>query len=180
MEDIGQKLRAARAQRGISQRELARVVGVSNGTISQIENGQTDPSFSLIMKILEGLNITITSFFQEREQRQQRVFFKPEDMVDVGSGNIQYLQLGANSSGRKLQFMREVYPAGASSGPKVLSHVGEEAGMVIKGKLEVHVGDQIRNLGPGESYYFDSTIPHKFRNREPVPCELITACTPPF
>ncbi len=180
MEDVGQKLRAAREQRGVSQRELARIVGVSNGTISQIENDQTDPSFSLIMKILEGLEITITSFFQEREQCQQRVFFKPEDMIDVGSGNIQYLQLGANSSGRKLQFMREVYPAGASSGPKMLMHVGEEAGMVIKGKLEVQVGEQIRNLGPGESYYFDSTIPHKFRNRKSEPCELITACTPPF
>lgn len=180
LEDLGNRLRLTREKFGISQRELARKVGVSNGTISQIEAGNSDPSFSLTLKILDGLGITVTEFFEERENRYQKVFYKASDFVNVGTGKIQYLQLGASTSGRQLQFLKEIYPPGASTGPKALIHEGEEAGIVLKGKLEVQVGDQTRVLGPGEAYHFQSTIPHRFRNTGTEPCELVTAGTPPF
>ncbi|TNE61185.1 MAG: cupin domain-containing protein [Alphaproteobacteria bacterium] len=180
MEDLGLKLRLTREKFGISQRELARKVGVSNGTISQIEAGNSDPSFSLTLKILDGLGVTVTEFFEERENRAQKVFYKAADLVNVGTGRIKYLQLGASTSGRQLQLLKEIYPAGASTGPKALIHEGEEAGIVIKGRLEVQVGDQVRTLGPGEAYHFPSTIPHRFRNPGSEDCELVTACTPPF
>lgn len=180
MEDLGERLRLTREKFGISQRELARKVGVSNGTISQIEGGNSDPSFSLTLKILDGLGVTVTEFFEERENRTQKVFYRAEDFVNVGTGKIQYMQLGASTSGRQLQFLKEIYPAGATTGPKALVHEGEEAGIVIRGRLEVQVGDQIRTLGPGEAYHFPSTTPHRFKNPGPTECELVTACTPPF
>jgi len=180
MEDLGERLRLTREKFGISQRELARKVGVSNGTISQIEGGHSDPSFSLTLKILDGLGVTVTEFFEERENRTQKVFYRAEDFVNVGTGKIEYMQLGASTNGRQLQFLREIYPAGATTGPKALVHEGEEAGIVLRGRLEVQVGDQIRMLGPGEAYHFPSTTPHRFKNPGPVECELVTACTPPF
>jgi len=39
--------------------------------------------------------------------------------------------------------------------------------------------EQVRVLGPGDAYYFESDQPHRFRNIGPEPCELISACTPP-
>jgi mannose-6-phosphate isomerase-like protein (cupin superfamily) len=46
----------------------------------------------------------------------------------------------------------------------MLTHDAEEGGVIIRGKLEVTVGDQVRVLGPGDAYYFDSRTPHRFRN----------------
>jgi mannose-6-phosphate isomerase-like protein (cupin superfamily) len=48
-------------------------------------------------------------------------------------------------------------------------------GVVIKGEIELTVADQSRVLKPGEGYYFDSTLPHRFRNLGKVEAELVSA-----
>lgn len=180
MVHVATRLRLLRETAGLSQRGLARRVGVSNGTISQIEKGNSDPSVGLLKQILDGLELSIADFFAEASQPRQHIFFKHDEFVDVGSANVQFLQMGPTTSGRQIQFLKEVYAVGASTGHKALVHDGEEAGMVISGVMEVTVGNQRRTLSAGEGYYFDSTTPHSFRNVGKEPCELISACTPPF
>jgi mannose-6-phosphate isomerase-like protein (cupin superfamily) len=34
-------------------------------------------------------------------------------------------------------------------------------------------------LEPGDAYYFDSRLPHRFRNVGEEECEVVSACTPP-
>ena len=180
MIDPGKHVRLIRRSRDLSQRELARRVGVSNGTISQIENGNSDPSFSLLMKILDGLGVSITEFFDEDLTDQQQIFFTQEDFLNVGSGKVKFMQLGPHLEGRAMQMLKELYPIGASTGKKLLTHAGEEAGIVLRGRIEVRVGEEVRILKEGEAYYFSSTIPHSFRNVGSQECEVISCCTPPF
>ncbi|MEI8608587.1 cupin domain-containing protein [Enterovibrio sp. Hal110] len=47
----------------------------------------------------------------------------------------------------------------------MLQHDGEESGIVIEGRLELTVGDDVFVLEAGDSYYFDSNRPHRFANR---------------
>ncbi len=180
MIDVGKHVRLIRHSRDLSQRELARRVGVSNGTISQIECGNSDPSFSLLMKILDGLGVSITEFFDEGITHQEKIFFTKEDFVDVGSGKVKFMQLGPHLQGRAMQMLKEIYPVGSSTGKKKLTHAGEEAGLVIRGRLEVRVGENVRTLKEGEAYYFSSTVPHSFKNVGSTECEVVSCCTPPF
>ena len=60
-----------------------------------------------------------------------------------------------------------------------LVHEGEEGGLVLSGRLEVTIDDERRILGPGDANYFESHRPHRFRCVGPVPCEVVSACTPP-
>ena len=60
-----------------------------------------------------------------------------------------------------------------------IRHEGEEGGIVLRGQMEVTVGDQRQVLGPGEAYYFKSQEPHRFRNVGDEVCEVISVCTPP-
>lgn len=39
-------------------------------------------------------------------------------------------------------------------------HVAEQGGYVLKGKVEFHSGDTTLELGPGDSYYIESNVPH--------------------
>ena len=180
MVNVANQLRLMRETAGISQRELARNVGVSNGTISQIEKGKSDPSVGLLKQILEGLGLSIADFFEERLQPRGKIFFVKDEFVDVGTANVQFLQMGASTRGRQIQFLKEVYAGGASTGHKSLVHEGEEAGIILTGQLEVTVGDQRRIFSAGDGYYFDSMTPHSFRNVGTEKCELVSACTPPF
>ena len=52
---IGQRLKEIRTRLGVSQRQLARVSGVANATISQIEAGKLNPTVSLLKKVLDGI-----------------------------------------------------------------------------------------------------------------------------
>jgi mannose-6-phosphate isomerase-like protein (cupin superfamily) len=61
----------------------------------------------------------------------------------------------------------------------MLSHDGEEGGVIVQGRVEVTVGDQVRVLGPGEGYYFESRQPHRFRNVGREDAILVSANTPP-
>jgi mannose-6-phosphate isomerase-like protein (cupin superfamily) len=78
-----------------------------------------------------------------------------------------------------MSIMHERYRSGADTGTDMLSHKGEEGGVVLSGRIELTVGGQARVLGPGDAYYFTSAVPHRFHNLGPEPCEIISACTPP-
>ena len=75
--------------------------------------------------------------------------------------------------------LHEVYPPGADTGPEVLSHEAEEAGVIVQGQIELSVGDKTAVLQAGDGYLFDSRQPHRFRNIGSEECVIISACTPP-
>ncbi|MCE2868750.1 MAG: cupin domain-containing protein [Xanthomonadaceae bacterium] len=74
--------------------------------------------------------------------------------------------------------LREVMPPGSDTGKEMLLHEGEEGGVIIQGEIELTVGDQIRVLGPGDAYYFESKTPHRFRNVGKQDAILVSANTP--
>ena len=82
-------------------------------------------------------------------------------------------------TGKAIQLMHEHYAPGADTGEQMLTHDSEEGGIIVRGRLEVTVGDQVRVLGAGDAYYFDSRIPHRFRNIGDEECEVVTANSPP-
>ena len=50
---------------------------------------------------------------------------------------------------------------------------------MIRGEIEVTVGDDVALLSAGDAYYFESNIPHRFRNPGDKECEVVSVCTPP-
>ena len=177
--DLGTHLRAVREQYGLSQRELARRAGVTNGTISLIEQNKNSPSVASLKKVLDGIPLSLSEFFTLDLPTQDPIFFKARDLLELAKGAISLRQVGRNLRHRKLQILHERYAPGADTGKPLLQHDGEEGGIVLQGRIEIVVGDQSRVLEAGDAYYFDSRQPHRFRNRGDQECELISVCTPP-
>jgi transcriptional regulator with XRE-family HTH domain len=177
--DVGPRLRYVRTQHGLSQRQLAKRSGVTNSTISLIEANQTNPSVGALKRILDGIPIGLAEFFAIEPDRPSQVFYRADELVEIGKGPVSYLQVGNSLFGRALQILKERYEPGADTGRVPLVHEGEEGAVIIAGHLEVTVDDERRVLGPGDAYYFESHRPHRFRCIGPEPCELISACSPP-
>jgi transcriptional regulator with XRE-family HTH domain len=177
--DIGNRLRYLRTQHGLSQRQLAKRTGVTNSTISLIESNQSNPSVGALKRILDGIPIGLAEFFAMKPGTSKQAFYQAEELVEIGRGLISYRQIGDNLWGRALQILTEKYQPGADTGQIPLTHTGEEGGIVLTGRLEVTVGEERRILGPGDAYYFESHRPHRFRCVGRVPCEVVSACTPP-
>ncbi|MDV7269522.1 cupin domain-containing protein [Thioclava sp. A2] len=177
--DVGGRLRLLRIARGVSQRELARRVGLPNSTISLIESGRTNPTIGALKRILDGLPVGLAEFFAFEPEAPRRYFFAAEELREIGKGRVSYRQIGESGAGRALQMLDETYQPGADTGRTPLSHTGEEVGLVLSGRLEVTVDGSRKVLGPGDAYAFESHLPHRFRNAGAAPCRVVSACTPP-
>lgn len=178
--DIGRRLRELRKMYGFSQRELAKRAGVTNGTISLIEQERISPSIGSLKKVLDGFPINMTDFLTLDLTPNRKVFYGEKDMKEIAGGDpISFKLLGKDTRGRAIQMMHESYKPGADTGEEMLAHSGEECGIVISGEMVLTVGGETRLLQVGEAYYFDSRLPHRFRNLGKVDCVIVSACTPP-
>ena len=172
-------MRAVRTAFGLSQRELAKRAGVTNGMISLIEQDRVSPSIGSLQKILSAFPMTMAEFFTRDMEGRQDVVFRADELPDVGTGDIQYRLVAAARHDRKMSILWETYEPDTDTGEDMLTHSGEEGGVVVEGELEVTVAGQTWTLGPGDAYYFDSRLPHRFRNIGKVRAKIVSANTPP-
>lgn len=180
--DVGARLQTIRTLKGLSQRELAKRAGVTNSTISMIEKNSVSPSISSLKKVLAGIPMSLVEFFSlDLEQdTPTQVVYRANELIDISSGahTVRMRLVGRAHPSRALAFLDETYPPGADTGEEMYAHEGEEAGLVVEGRLELTVGGEVHILEPGDSYYFESSRPHRFRNPFEVPARLISATTP--
>lgn len=178
--DIGARLQRVRTAKGLSQRELAKRVGVTNSTISLIEQNKVSPSVGSLKKVLDGIPISLAEFFtfDADDAAGDSPFYSADELPDVGNDGVHYFLVGRRKSGRAMCILREVMPQGADTGAEMLRHDGEEGGVVVQGEVEVTVGEQVRVLKAGEGYYFESRVPHRFRNVGKGEAVLFSANTP--
>ena len=178
--DVGVRLQSIRKLKGLSQRELAKRAGVTNSTISMIEKNSVSPSISSLKKVLGGIPMSLVEFFSVdfEENSPTQIVYRAEELMDLSSGSVTMRLVGRGHQVRALSFLDETYPPGADTGDEMLNHEGEEAGVLVDGRLELTVGSEVFVLESGDSYYFESTQPHRFRNPFDQPARLISATTP--
>lgn len=154
-----------------------------------IETNRSSPSVASLRKILGGLSVTMSEFFEPDMPQTQAVFFRPHELRDLTTrlystlddprGRITLKQVG-DARTHNLQVLHERYEPGADTGEQMLEHASHEGGVVVAGEIEVTVGEHCEVLKAGDSYLFDSTQPHRFRNIGDREAVVVSACTPPY
>lgn len=178
--EVSTRLKFLREKHGLSQRELAKRAGVTNSTISLIEQNRVSPSVSSLKKVLEGLPMTLAEFFTfDVAQPAPSPFFDKADMPDIGGEGISFFLVGHGLNNRNMTMLRETYAVGSDTGQDMLQHEGQECGVVIRGEIELTVGEQSRVLKAGDGYYFDSKEPHRFRNVGDAEAEVVSTNSQP-
>ncbi|MGH8355708.1 MAG: helix-turn-helix domain-containing protein, partial [Pseudomonas sp.] len=137
--DVGVRLQSIRKLKGLSQRELAKRAGVTNSTISMIEKNSVSPSISSLKKVLAGIPMSLVEFFSldfEQDNHTQ-VVYKASELIDISDGAVTMKLVGKAHPSRAIAFLSETYPPGADTGGEMLTHEGEEAGLLVEGRLEL-------------------------------------------
>ena len=150
--DVGAHLRAVRTLYGLSQRELAKRAGVTNGLISLIEQNRVSPSVSSLKKVLDGIPMSLAEFFTLDLSTSPQVFFMGDELTDLGDRSVSLRLVAARRPNRAMSVMHERYLPGADTGADMLRHEGEEGGVVVRGRIELTIGGESRVLGPGDAY----------------------------
>jgi transcriptional regulator with XRE-family HTH domain len=175
--DLGLRLKEFRTKRGLSQAELAKLVGVTASTISQVESNLIYPSLQALMKMAEVLSVDLTSFFQDR-QESRRLIFTPAEAVDVKladlpeGGIFAKLLAPVDAELKAEPYILEIPPKQALPA-HFFFHKGQELGYVLSGRLQVKVGKAVYNLRAGDMIYLTSELPALWRNPGPTVARLL-------
>ncbi|MCZ7553744.1 MAG: hypothetical protein B6D39_04765 [Anaerolineae bacterium UTCFX2] len=162
--DVGQKLRALRAERGLTLRSLSKLSGLNVNTLSMIENARTSPSVSTLQQLAYALNAPITSFFETPQTKQSIVFYKANQRpkLSFAMGVLEELGSGLAKQGAE-PFLVELQPQ-AESGETPVVHTGLEFVYCLEGELKYTIEEQDYLLAAGDSLLFEAHLPHRWQN----------------
>lgn len=196
--DIGDRLRAARTERGLSLRALAERLGVSPSLISQVERGLARPSVNTLYAMARELDVSLDEllFVDVRASHVDPsatsilapspalipAMRSPRIPVQL-AGDRKSIRLASGVVWERLtsesipnvDFLYVTYEVGGASSPEheFQRHGGQEWGYVISGTLGVTIGFDDFVLGPGDAIALDSTTPHRLYNTGDSPVHAI-------
>jgi transcriptional regulator with XRE-family HTH domain len=185
--ELGEILRNRRRGLKMSLADVAELAGVSTSFVSQVERGVANPTLATLKSLTEALGSSVGALLEEEQIGGELT--KPTDDVAilragqrrriVYPGSLIANELLSPSLQRKMEIIWVEAPSGANSGGHPHMHEGEECGVVISGKMSFRVGDTDCILGPQDSIYFSSHLPHQWESVGDEPLIAIWIITPP-
>jgi transcriptional regulator with XRE-family HTH domain len=164
---LGARVRKFRELRQVGIEELAERTGLAPSLLRAVEEEDLYPSLGPLLRISRALGVRLGTFLDDQAVADPLVVRLAERHEDLAmhdrSGSpasTRYFSLGRGKADRHLEpFFIELTPGDAGE-PRLSSHEGEEFIVVHSGRVEVLYGGERRELGPGDSIYYNSVVPH--------------------
>lgn len=172
---IGSHLRQLRSKRRLSLAKVARAVGISVGFLSALERSQMSGSVGTLRKLARFYRTNILDFFDASEAGRRHVRPEERKVLEAGPGVRMELLAWGNTVMEPHLF--RVAPEKSSGG--AYTHEGEEFLYVLRGELAITLHDDEYRLKPGDSFYFESSTPHRWRNPGQTETWVLWVNTPP-
>jgi transcriptional regulator with XRE-family HTH domain/KaiC/GvpD/RAD55 family RecA-like ATPase len=175
---LGGRLRELRSRRGLSQTELAKCVGVTPSTISQVESNLIFPSLPALFKMAEVLGVATGALFEPGEVAGETVVFPaaqatPLTFPDLPRNALKGKRLTPVAfSGRAEPMLLEIAPRRRISG-HFLRHKGEELGYLAAGTLQLKIGGEAYTAAAGDLIYLTRQLPAQWFNPGPETARLL-------
>ena len=172
----GQRFRRLRARRGLSLAQVARATGVSIGFLSALERGQMRSSVATLQRIAHYYRTNILSLFEAARENPRLVRPAERKILETTAGVRMELLAWGNTAMEPHLF--RVKPNGGSG--ESYAHEGEEFLHILRGEFEIWLsGNEHYRLKTGDSLYFESSTPHRWRNPGKTETWLLWVNTPP-
>jgi transcriptional regulator with XRE-family HTH domain len=179
-EALGRHIRTARTAHNLTLEQLAERTGLSRSYLSNVERNVNSPTISTLRTILDALGVSLAQMFRTVEGERTLVV-RPAERVEIartGNDQVRYELLNPNPTGRLEMLIMKVAP-GASSGLLPHTHVGEEVGFMVSGRLRYWVDGISYELSAGDSINYESSRPHRYENPGDETAVSVWALTPP-
>jgi DNA-binding transcriptional MerR regulator/quercetin dioxygenase-like cupin family protein len=172
----GQRFRRLRMRRGLSLAQVARATKVSVGFLSALERGQMRSSISTLRRIARFYRTNILSLFETAAENPRLVRPSQRKILETTPG-VRMELLAWGQTAMEPHLFR-IKPGGGSG--ESYSHEGEEFLHVLRGDFEIWLNSKEHyRLKPGDSLYFESSTPHRWRNPGRSETWLLWVNTPP-
>jgi transcriptional regulator with XRE-family HTH domain len=172
---VGKRIKAVRIRKKMSLDQVANDTGCSIEYLKLIESGQEMPPVGTLLQIARALQIDSGFFLKEQaESRKARAAAYAKRTADYA-----YTTLTPGAENKHLKAFRIHIDAGQAHKGVGYQHEGEEFVYVLKGEVEIAVGEHINRLGMADSLHFNSGIQHHMRNTGGEDTELLVVIYTP-
>lgn len=167
---VGEKLRSLRLKKKMGLVELGEHSGLSPALISKIERGKLFPTLPTLLRLALVFSVGLEYFFTETKNRpvlaivrksERKIFPEKPNTVDVA---YHFESLDFTATERKMSsYLAHFEPLNSKTGKVARhSHPGVEFIYMLTGRLNLYFADEEHELDPGDSIYFDATVPHGY------------------
>lgn len=170
LQDIAERVKRWRLDAGLTLQAVSDRSGVSASTVHKIENLQTVPTISVLLKVAHGLGRQPHELFgHEDATPRTAAVLRAEDRKVVSARPGALLEQAAGGIDQAdVDLWRVTHPPGSGSRVEpdspALSYHGEVVILVEAGRLRVTVGDEEHDLAPGDTLHFKTKTPHFWHN----------------
>jgi transcriptional regulator with XRE-family HTH domain len=182
---IGRKIRELRKKAGLVLQDLSDRTGFSKPLLSQIEKEIVSPPIATLLKISKALGVNIGFFFQDDSPEEKVVLVRSDESKVIDSryfgreeSGYYYEALAYKKSKKYMEPFLVEFKRMKAEKLSYFSHEGEEFIYLLEGTLEFRTEDQQYVLYPGDSLYFESSIPHACRALERRNARALTVVYP--
>jgi DNA-binding transcriptional MerR regulator/quercetin dioxygenase-like cupin family protein len=172
---LGLRLRLLRVKRGLSLSQVARAVGISVGFLSALERSHMSASVATLRKLARFYKTNILDFFGAADSNSRLVPPEKRKVLEAGPG-VRMELLAWGDTVMEPHLFRIAPQAGSGES---YTHEGEEFLYLLRGELQIVLEEQEYRLKPGDSFYFESAVPHYWKNPSQTEAWVLWINTPP-
>lgn len=176
---VGDKIRTLRLKKKMGLVELGRHTGLSPALLSKIERGRLFPTLPTLLRIALVFSVGLDFFFTGSREKPLVALVRKADRVALpdrpGEQEVayQFESLDFPAAERRFNsYYAEFFPVSVQT-LRPHAHPGVEFIYALKGTLGVHIADEEYSLRPGDSLYFDATVPHAYRRSGGRACSAV-------
>jgi len=174
---FGTKMKQLRQTRKFSFEQLANMTGYSQRYLKDVEEGKVIPPVAAVIQISKALSVDSGSFLSAEEQeasvkRRKESFYKRTQAYS-------YKTLTPDAEAKHMKAFIVTIDPRQDHQMVEYRHEGEEFIYVLKGEVEVIVGENPNRLKKSETLHFNSGITHKLRNLSDDEAKLLVVLYTP-
>lgn len=176
---IGEKLRALRLKKKLGLVELGKHTGLSPALLSKLERGKLFPTLPTLLRIALVFSVGLDYFFSDESKRHIVSIVRKDDRLRFperpNTKDVAYFfeSLDFAAPEPKLTAFLADFENVPPETLRLHQHSGVEFLHTLSGKLELVIGGIAHELEAGDSIYFDSSVPHTYRNAQKKPCSAV-------
>ena len=163
--DIGERIRRIRQEKGLSLEELSRLTGFEVDFLASMEKNEAQPQLGTVIKLSKALDSAFGRLISGVGDQLYSITRKDERRTVSRStsqtGNKQvyvYKSLAPDVKGRHMEAL--LVQLSEAPEKEISIHEGEEFIFVLDGVVLLEIGDDAYELEPGDTAYYLSTTPH--------------------
>ena len=180
---LGERLAAFRKLNALSLEEVSRRAGITKSYLSKLERGLSSPTIATLIKLAGALHIKSEQLINADSTGGDIMLVRADERVAFSRSRERagytYEAIAAQRPDKAMMPFIMSPPTVITDEQSLVSHPGEELIFMISGTMEVIFADRVVHLSPGDSLYFNASIPHRSRSTGEVPAQALVVLSDP-